>query len=284
MSGAEVVGIAVGAVFLMNILVPGSLAGISAISKRRNAAFLKKVIEDASSSGFENAEMVARYGRNYKETIEAAKRAAMSAAEEVLTAPDFLPTSSDLAAAAKAASEAARAEFTFAAARHPVSPNAILAAHRVARNQFSSMSVEELQAFLIQKGRNARDVRYTTDLKLLQSMARNAAQMGGYARESSDGPIEFLFSEESLSAIFQAAANHEIKSEDDAIEVIQTAPELADLVETLGEMSGSANNNGPVAVPTPAYFRRGGSCGSTRRRSTRRRSTRKRSTRRNNRR
>lgn len=277
MSGAEVIAIGFGASAVINILIPAMLAGANALSRRWGAAALKKAIANVSSSGFENAVIVAQYGRNYKKTIEAAKRAAMSAAEEVLTAPDFLPTPSYLKAAAKAASEAARAEFTFAAARHPVSPNAILAAQRVARDRFSSMSVEELQTFLIQKGRNASNVRYTTDRKLLQQMARNAAQTGGYAPESSDGPIEFLFSEESLYAIFQAAANHEIKSEEDAIKVIQTAPELTDLIKTLGEMSGTGNNMGSVATPTPAYF--GGS-----RRSTRRRSTRRRSIRRNNRR
>ena len=261
-------------------------------SQYDHKVIMNRIRENIPRNEYKNAEIVAQYGPHYtKETLDAAKQAAISAAREVLdTDYEFNERNPELLyMAAKAASNAAHAVFTAAAARHPVSPNAILAAHRAARNKFSSMSVEELQAFLIANGKNAGNVRYTTDRMLLQRMARtvapNAAKVGGYAATPQDGPFEFLFSEDTLATIFQAAVDNKITSEEDAFELAETEPELVEIMETLQEKSGANNNNnGPVATPTPAYFRRGGSRRSTRRRSTRRRSTRRRSTRRNNRR
>lgn len=290
MSGAEIPLLAIIGWSLSPFIVAALGYGKYRLGKGNKMRVMNRIRENIARHGYENAEEVARGDPKYKETVEAAKRAALSAAREVLDT-DYVFNDKDeglLLMAIKAASEAARAEFTFAAARHPVSPNANLAAHRAARDRFSSMSVEELQAFLIANGRNAGNVRYTTDRMLLQRMARkvvpivapNAAQKGGYAAESSDDPLEYLFNEETLSTIFRAAIDNKITSEEDAFELAETNPDLIEIMETLQEKLGGTNNGESVAAsPSAAYF--GGSRKrSTRRRSSRRRSTRKRSSRR----
>jgi hypothetical protein len=259
MSGVEVI-----VAIILGVNIPILMGGLVAASKT-----VPKMVQHFRNKALERA--IVKAAEDGKATAEGPYRlrpgntwlAAKSAASEVLMALDHSPTPSELKLAVKAASAAARAELSFGAARRPTNLNAMATKaryYRSPRNQFSSMTTEELKAYLIGSGTNAANVRGTEDPFILQQMAREVfkSKKGGALPESEEDPIDFLLiNEEILYTIFETAFTHTITSEEDAIKLIQTLPELQEIVDTLKDKFVTTNSSGGCRKGSRKGFRKG---------------------------